>query len=358
MKTHQLAALSSALLNKKSIRLGFIYICLECPYRLDQVFTFREDLRYFFDAGSVSGWVTDRFWSSGCEDNFEICNAPEEEEEVEDCSTKTDVVRLHSSSIRKRQRWIARRVFKILASKSDDNTSYEAIASALQFATQEILPNRARASEPLWFSKSVLALRGLINLRNNAFDAYRAKPRLESLRFALQSARGTLQCAIKKAQSDWILSSWIESMTGSAEPLRLQSCKRAAIKTLKRGFGRPKRPSPVRINLVDGTSASSAEENARVFAKHFEKLYSGEPIYDATILSCLPHCGQQRKVSIMHLPNLKYSRPFSNYMTRPPAVQRWELQHEGIGGLRLIIWCDFRFHNDFWTSEQLLVLEQ
>ena len=61
MKTHQLAALSSALLNKKSIRLGFIYICLECPYRLDQVFTFREDLRYFFDAGSVSGWVTDRF---------------------------------------------------------------------------------------------------------------------------------------------------------------------------------------------------------------------------------------------------------------------------------------------------------
>ena len=40
--------------------------------------------------------------------------------------------------------------------------------------------------------------RGSINLRNNAFDAYQAKPRSTSLRFALQSARGTLQCAIKK----------------------------------------------------------------------------------------------------------------------------------------------------------------
>ena len=83
------------------------------------------------------------------------------------------------------------------------------------------MPKRARA-EPLWFSQSVLALRGLINLRNNAFDAYHTKPRSKPRRFALQSARGTLQYAIRKAKSEWILSSWVVSMTGSVEPRALK----------------------------------------------------------------------------------------------------------------------------------------
>ena len=64
-------------------------------------------------------------------------------------------------------------------------------------------------------------------------------------------------------------------MTGSVEPrapklLGLLS----SIKTLKRGLGPSKRPPPVRMKLPDGTFASSAEENAEVFVKHFEKLYN------------------------------------------------------------------------------------
>ena len=116
---------------------------------------------------------------------------------------------------------LARRALEILKSKSEDKTSYEAIANALHLATEEVLPKRARA-EPLWFSQSVLALRGLINLRNNAFDAYHTKPRSKPRRFALQSARGTLQYAIRKAKSEWILSSWVVSMTGSVEPRALK----------------------------------------------------------------------------------------------------------------------------------------
>ena len=63
-------------------------------------------------------------------------------------------------------------------------------------------------------------------------------------------------------------------MTGSVEPrapklLGLLS----SIKTLKRGLGPSKRPPPARMELPDGTFASSAEENAEVFAKHFGKLY-------------------------------------------------------------------------------------
>ena len=62
-----------------------------------------------------------------------------------------------------------------------------------------------------------------------------------------------------------------------------------AIKTLKIGLGPSKRPPPARMKLRDGTFASSAEENAEVFAQHFEKLYnSATSNYDETILSNLP----------------------------------------------------------------------
>ena len=40
---------------------------------------------------------------------------------------------------------LACRASEILESKSDDNTSYEAIASAAHFVTEEILPKRAQA---------------------------------------------------------------------------------------------------------------------------------------------------------------------------------------------------------------------
>ena len=43
------------------------------------------------------------------------------------------------------------------------------------------------------------------------------------------------------------------------------------------------------MKLPDGTFASSAEENAEVFAQHFEKLYNSVASnYDETILSNLP----------------------------------------------------------------------
>ena len=57
-----------------------------------------------------------------------------------------------------------------------------------------------------------------------------------------------------------------------------------AIKTLKKGLGPSKRPPPARMKLPDGTFASTAEENAEVFAQHFEKLYNSvESNYDKTI---------------------------------------------------------------------------
>ena len=86
---------------------------------------------------------------------------------------------------------LARRALEILnKSKSDDKTSYEAIADALQLATEEVLPKRARLLEQnrYAYGSSLECLgssRIAINLRNNAFDAYHIKPRSKPRRFAL-----------------------------------------------------------------------------------------------------------------------------------------------------------------------------
>ena len=141
-------------------------------------------------------------------------------------------------------------------------------------------------------SGCVLALRGLVNLRNNAFDAYHIGPQSKSRRFALQSALGTLQCAIEQAKSDWIFKHQLGRVNVGICGASGSKAAWTAIKTLKRGLGPSKRPPPVRVKLPDDTFASSVEENAEVFAKHFEKLaiivVNQFNIYDETILSSLP----------------------------------------------------------------------
>ena len=138
-------------------------------------------------------------------------------------------------------------------------------------------------------SECVLALRGLVNLRNNAFDAYHIGPRSKSRRFALQSAHGTLQCAIEQAKSDWIFKHQLGRVNVGICGASGSKAAWTAIKTLKRGLGPSKRPPPARMKLPDGTFASSAEENAEVFVQRFDKLYNSvESIYDETILSNLP----------------------------------------------------------------------
>ena len=54
MDTHHIAALST-LFNKKYYSTCWTHPVSKCSYQIDHVFTFREDLRHFSDAGSVSG---------------------------------------------------------------------------------------------------------------------------------------------------------------------------------------------------------------------------------------------------------------------------------------------------------------
>ena len=62
---------------------------------------------------------------------------------------------------------------------------------------------------------------------------------------------------------------------------------------LKAGlFGSSRRPAPVKMQLPDGTRASTPEENAGVYATHFTQLYGRLPSGNATVLELL----QQRSV--------------------------------------------------------------
>ena len=57
---------------------------------------------------------------------------------------------------------------------------------------------------------------------------------------------------------------------------------------LRAGLGPTTRPTQPKMQKADGTRASTAEENAAVFAAHFEQLYGRAPSYDASVLELLP----------------------------------------------------------------------
>ena len=61
-----------------------------------------------------------------------------------------------------------------------------------------------------------------------------------------------------------------------------------AVKTLKCGLELKRRPAPIRMKLLDGSSASTAEDNAEVFPRHFDGLYGCRAVYDDSVLLSLP----------------------------------------------------------------------
>jgi len=178
------------------------------------------------------------------------------------------------------------------------------------------------------------------------------KPR----RFALQSARRTLQCVIRKAKSDWIFKQLGRVNDGICGASGSKAAW-TAIKTLKRGLGPSKRPPPARMKLPDGTFASSAEENAEVFVKYFEKLYNsaGESIYDEIILPNLPLRATAQGLD--HTPSK---------LEMLEAIGKLHDSAPGASGLRASAWkalaglgydssadAIYGFITNFWESEQL-----
>ena len=152
---------------------------------------------------------------------------------------------------------------KVLATKSTpSDNSYDCLASALYTAAEKLLPKRAR-SDPQWFQKNSLILRGKIEVRNRMFDEYyQRNPRCASIKMKLQRSRRALQQAVRKAKDDWIImqtdrvNDGVCGATGSKVAWD-------AVKTLKRGLELKRRPALIRMKFIDGSSASTAETMRR-----------------------------------------------------------------------------------------------
>ena len=104
------------------------------------------------------------------------------------------------------------------------------------------------------------------------FDEYQRNPRCASIKMKLQRSRRALQQAVRKAKDDWIImqtdrvNDGVCGATGSKAAWD-------AVNALKRGLELKRRPAPIRMKFVDGSSASTAEDNAEVFARHFDGVY-------------------------------------------------------------------------------------
>ena len=100
---------------------------------------------------------------------------------------------------------LVQHTLKVLATRSTPfDNHYDCLASALYTAAEKLLPRRAR-SDPQWFQKNALILRGKIEARNRMFDEYQRNPRCASIKMKLQRSRRALHQAIRKAKDDWII---------------------------------------------------------------------------------------------------------------------------------------------------------
>ena len=163
--------------------------------------------------------------------------------------------------------------------------SHAALLEALQLEAQEQLPARGR-KQPDWFVASETTLRGMIDRRNAAFDANHRAPSPSTARH-LQTTRAELQKALRRAQSAWVMTTCApvnDSIVGASGSAVVWN----SVKKLCAGLGPTTRPTQPKMRKADGTRASTPEENAAVFASHFEQLYGRTPSYDPSVLERLP----------------------------------------------------------------------
>jgi hypothetical protein len=137
-------------------------------------------------------------------------------------------------------------------------------------AAEEQLPAKGR-KQPGWFVASETTLRGLIDKRNAALDANHKEPSASTAE-RLRHARAKLQRALRRAQSEWVMATCAPVNDGIVGA-RGSAVAWAGVKKLRAGLGPTTRPVQPKMQKADGTRASTPEENAAVFAAHFQQLY-------------------------------------------------------------------------------------
>ena len=130
-------------------------------------------------------------------------------------------------------------------------------------------------------------LQSLITTRNSAFTAHLQQPTTANST-RLQQARARLQAATRKARSAWVLEQCSTVNDGITAASRGAKAAWDTVKRLKTGLqGATRRSAPAKMRKADGTLANSPEENATVFAEHFDGLYGRAESFDASVLDLM-----------------------------------------------------------------------
>ena len=165
-----------------------------------------------------------------------------------------------------------------------DSASYELLAKSMHSSAEATLGEKVRVC-PDWFSANRNELLILIDNRNSAVFQKISRPTRGSINRA-KNARKELKTAIKRAKSDWI-KKLCENVSNSNSLRHGTKDYWDSIKLLKRGLSKPTPLKQVMMTKENGEKCSTAEENARVFKDHFEKLYNRTPSYDPSVLDLL-----------------------------------------------------------------------
>ena len=226
---------------------------------------------------------------------------------------------------------------------------YAMIAEALKAAATELLPKKPKP-QPAWFDAKETELCALINARDAALNAHHLQPTAETAT-ARTRARSQLQAGLRAATSSWIIDKCSKINDGIVAQ-RGTSTAWNLVSELRDGLNGAKRqPAPAKMRKPDGTLASTAEENAEVFAAAFGKLYGRTPSFDAS------------------MPELLRQRSFADGLDGPPtdveikrALGRLRDSGPGDSGLVARLWkalgateASFAilhdFVLDFWETE-------
>ena len=168
-----------------------------------------------------------------------------------------------------------------------DNSTH---AAAMTAAALETLPKQQRR-QPSWFKAAADPLHERVSARNIAFHAHLSHPS-DGTATRLRSARAALRTAIRSAKSSWIVGQCRRITDGLVGSCGTKGAWQA-VRTLKEGLcGVVRRAAPAKMRKADGALAASPEENAAVFADHFQQLYGRTPTFDPTVLELM----QQRDV--------------------------------------------------------------
>ena len=170
--------------------------------------------------------------------------------------------------------------------------AYADLAAALQATALEMLPTKAKP-QPDWFAARETELLALIAARDAALNAHHSRPTRESAA-ARTRARAALQAGLRGARSDWILDK-CKLINDGIVAQRGTSAAWNLVLELRAGLcGAQRRTAPAKMRMADGSLASSPEQNASVFATHFEKLYGRTASFDAS----MPELLKQRPVAV------------------------------------------------------------